>query len=155
MSHSVAGVEGRWAGILFTWSGESGMVSLTTRLSGYGCFESCNGNQRHKCSSVPLHMQTTWACTLYVNLISATHCELLSLMCFSKPLIHCYTKCTSLMVSLCFCINNRLLAVCENQNIVLFFFCSLWPVQHNNIGSTNCVSLGWSYLFVWPMEDRS
>ncbi len=30
MSHSVAGVEGRWAGILFTWSGESGMVSLTT-----------------------------------------------------------------------------------------------------------------------------
>ncbi len=64
MSHSVAGAEGRWAGILFTWSGESGMVSLTTRLSGYGCFESCNGNQRHKCSSVPLHMQTTWACML-------------------------------------------------------------------------------------------
>lgn len=42
--------------------GKSGMVSLTTRLSVYGCFESCNGNQRHKCSSVPLHMQTNWAC---------------------------------------------------------------------------------------------
>lgn len=81
--------------------GKRGMVSLTTRLPGYGCFESCNGNQRHKCSSVPLRMQTTWACTPYVKFISATHCELSSLECIIKPLIHCYTKCTSLMISLC------------------------------------------------------
>lgn len=103
------------------------MVSLTTRLPGYGCFESCNGNQRHKCSSVPLRMQTTWVCTPYVNLISATHCELSSLMCFIKPLIHCYTKFTSLMASLCFCMCEVLItgykqSLWKSKHIVLFCF---------------------------------
>lgn len=109
--------------------GKRGMVSLTTRLPGYGCFESCNGNQRHKCSSVPLRMQTTWVCTPYVNLISATHCELSSLMCFIKPLIHCYTKCTSLMASLCFCMCEVLITGYKQSRWkskhCSVFFCSL------------------------------